>query len=134
MSSEKPDTIKTLIVISSKVREDGMFMQENTVVGNNYGNVGGHDNTVKNTQNDLSGFFDALVQLRELSFSLTEKEREDLEDCIEVIEEEVPKDEPKKGLLRKAWHSVEEICKSEVFQTALKTVTPYVIKALLDAE
>lgn len=112
--------------------EDGAKKMEiNNVGGNNYGTMGsGSNNMVFNNAADYSGLYAVLSEMRAYAELLPGEEGQDLNDCIEVIEAEVPSDKPKKGLLRKAFDGVVKVAGDERFQGLVKTLTPIVTAAL----
>ena len=120
------------IYFTDEPLKEKTIVEQNIVIGDNYGNVGGQGNVVSNSPNDMSAFFMAMEELHGLSVSLPASMRQEFNDCIEVLEEEIPKNKPKMGLLRKSWESVKRIGSSPVFQKAIETAAPIVVKKLLE--
>lgn len=94
----------------------------NYVGGNNYGNVGGHDNVAMNKMdNDIGQFMMALAKLRQLAEVLPVEERQEIIECVDAITDEVQKPEPKKTVVRRLLDGIGKVASNErVQEFALK--------------
>lgn len=103
-------------------------MEHNTVVGTNYGNVGGTNNIAVSINND--GLI-AMQALKELAPLVPEEDRAEYIENVDFITEEIQKDQLKKKLLQRAWDGIKKVGNSQAFQKAIETAAPIVISKLM---
>lgn len=102
-------------------------------------NVAGRDiTTATNQSSDITKVLDELKALKELfeSASISEEDKESIVDNIEVIEEQVSAEKPKKARIKNAWDSIVNVCsklpallsQGEKIKEAIEKVAPYIVK------
>ena len=103
-------------------------------VGANIGGiVGGKNNTVNNFS---SGQRDELASLlSEIQFAInhmgiSQEQKENAKDCIDVIAEEASQSKPKKSIIKIAFDNLKKILTDNGFLTLIEKLTP-IITALV---
>lgn len=118
-------------ITDEPLKKENIVVENNTVIGNNYGNVGGSNNTVFNTKNDLTEFLSAMSTIKGLADAVPVDERSEFIENVDFVTDEVQRDQPKMSLLKQSWETIKRIGNSPLFKKAIETAAPYVMKKLI---
>lgn len=118
-------------ITDEPLKKESVVVENNTVIGDNYGNVGGSNNTVFNTKNDLTEFLSAMSMIRGLADTIPVDERSEFIENVDFVTDEVQRDQPKTSLLKRSWETIKRIGSSQLFKKAIETAAPYVMKKLI---
>ena len=128
---EYAQNIADRYITDEPLKKENMVVENNTVMGNNYGNVGGLNNTVINTRNDLTEFLSAMSTIKGLADVVPVDKRSEFIENVDFVTDEVQRDHPKLSLLKRSWETIKRISNSPLLKQAIETAAPYVMKKLL---